>query len=282
MDPRRRALLFLSVWLLGASGMAASLAWSLRPLAPVAQRPIELPAALPFEMVLPNDVAGVREPAALPAAEADLADGELVVGVTEGGHSRAYPVQALSHGPPSHVVNDVLDGVPVSVTHCDLYHCTRAFTGGAPGEPLDLAVGGVTRGGLILRAGGHSYRQDSGAPLSAGDPPFPYAPHPAATETWGEWRHEHPDTDVYVAVPEEATPPPSDAVPSPLPFDLPAALAALASVVSVGIAPLLIGCVTVLAHLLLAYLFSPVRRLTAPPGPPPEATGASCPPNPPR
>src|SRR5579885_2361702 len=213
MTLRRPALRFLPLWLLGLSGVALSLGWSFWPTITAAVWPAaprsELPATLPFEIELPNDVAGVREPPARPAAEAGLADGEPVVGVTEGGRSRAYRLQALSREPASHVVNDVLGGVPVSVTHCGLYHCTRAFTGGTPGEPLDLAFGGVTRDGLILRSGGHSYRQDSGAPLDATGAPLPYRAEDEELTTWGQWRHEHPDTDVYVdPPPTEQSPPP--------------------------------------------------------------------------
>ena len=50
-----------------------------------------------------------------------------VIGVTAGGRHRAYLVRALSLGAKSHIVNDVVGGVPVSVTYCDIYTCTRLF-----------------------------------------------------------------------------------------------------------------------------------------------------------
>ncbi len=273
MGLHSRSFLFLALWLLGASAMALSLAWPFWPAsppeAPAADRAPEAPMPPPIEMELAEAVPGVRQPPARPAAEADLADDEPVVGVTEGGRSRAYALRALSHSGASHVVNDVLGDVPVSVTYCDLYHCTRIYTGGTPDEPLDLAVGGVKQGGLILRAGGHAYRQDSGAPLDPNDPPFPYDLHAGALQTWGEWRHAHPDTDVYLGAAGTEPKPEAVAVPEPPSGTEPKAVKAvppdgvaelLASALYVGAAPLLIGCATLLLHVLLAYHLAPRRQ----------------------
>jgi hypothetical protein len=170
----------------------------------------------------------------------------------------------MSFTPSSHVINDVLGGVPVSVTYCDRYHCTRVFTGDTAGDPLDLSVSGVKQGGLILRAGGHSYLQDSGAPLSPDDPAFPYLAHDAVVQTWGEWRRAHPDTDVYLgteasnpAPPPTPAPPTAGTKPKPEPPSLLSLW--LAPAVYVGAVPLGIGCVTLLLHVLLAYVLGPRR-----------------------
>jgi hypothetical protein len=158
------------------------------------------------------DVPGVRQPPAAPAAEADLGDGEPVIGVTAGGRSRAYSVAALSRGPASHVINDLLGGLPVTVTYCDLTGCSRVFTAGAGGEPLGLIQGGFRAGGMVVKLDGRSYRQDTGAPLDAdGGPALPYRTLPAEETTWAEWRHAHPDTELSVPqeLPEEFRPPPT-------------------------------------------------------------------------
>jgi hypothetical protein len=144
------------------------------------------------------DVPGIREPRAVPAADAGLGDDEPVVGVQAGGRARAYRVGALSMGQATHVVNDVLGGVPVSVTYCNMHHCARTFTGAAAGGPLALSQGGLVTGSMVLRAGGRRYRQDSGAALDPDAPPFPYAAYPREETTWGQWRRAHPDSDVYL------------------------------------------------------------------------------------
>lgn len=267
LHPRRR--LFVALWLLGISAMALSLLWSFwlagqrnaPPGDPFAPRPGGMPTPPPFEMTLSDEVAGLRDPRVCPAAEADLEDDEPVVGVLAGGRARAYVLKAMSYNPSYHVINDTLGGVPVSITHCDVYHCTRVFTDGTPGKPLDLGLRGVKQGGLILRTGGHSYHQDSAEPLNPDDPPFPYDGHEAALLTWGEWRHDHPDTDVFPGpAASEPAPPPApapDADSRPLSPDPPPEW--LASALDFGAAPVGIACVTLLLHVLLAWLLGPAR-----------------------
>ena len=184
MVPHPRRRLFLALWLLGISGIAASLAWSLWPVNyregpagdPFAVGPGGKPTPPPFEMELANPVPGTRTPPARPAAGAALADDQMVVGVTAGGHSRAYALKAMSFSAPSHVINDVLGGVPVSVTFCDRYHCTRVFTGDTPGEPLELGVDGVKQGGLDPEGGGTLLSPGLGRAAEAGRPALPVPP----------------------------------------------------------------------------------------------------------
>jgi hypothetical protein len=140
---------------------------------------------------------GIRQPRAFSAGEVALEDSEAVIGVTEGGHSRAYLVSALANR-AKHVVNDVLGGIPVSVTYCSLRNCVRVFQAFASHEPLDLSVGGLQNHRLVLKSGGHAYLQESGAPLDLQSPAFPYEAHPWELTSWGAWRKRHPETDVYV------------------------------------------------------------------------------------
>jgi hypothetical protein len=154
--PHWLAPAFLVLWLLGTSAAALSAAvtqWS-------TEASLRAIKGVDFKrsMTLP----GIREPTALLASQAvALADYDPVVGVSASSQHRAYLVRALAQGPKSHIVNDVLGGMPVSVTHCNLHVCTRVFTGGVPGEPLDLSQGGLEAGSMVLRAGGHRDRQDS-------------------------------------------------------------------------------------------------------------------------
>jgi hypothetical protein len=139
----------------------------------------------------------VTGPPAVPAAQAGLADDEPVVGVVAGGKARAYRRDALKMI-AYHVVNDVVGGVPVTVTHCDRTRCTRAFTTHG-GRALRLRVAGY-RDGLLLKLDGQTYRQEDGRPVAgSADGPVPFEPFPAAELTWREWRAAHPDTDVVVS-----------------------------------------------------------------------------------
>jgi Protein of unknown function (DUF3179) len=142
---------------------------------------------------------GVALPAVVPAAAAELADDEPVIGVVVRGKPRAYRVKALASS-TGHVVNDLLAGAPVTVTHCDRTGCTRVF-GGDGTEALAVMTGGYS-GGLLLRVGGRFYHQVDGRPLD--DPAGAALPYQAVEfrqVPWKEWRAAHPDTDVYVGEP---------------------------------------------------------------------------------
>ena len=143
----------------------------------------------------------VRQPAVVSAEEAGLKDDDEVIGVSAEGRHRAYLLSALL---PlgGHVVNDLVGEVPVTVAYCDRSDCTKVFTSPSGAPAHNMTVGGWDNrfGGqaLLLRIGFSRYRQDN-QELVAGDvKPFPYAPSDFVRTTWGRWRQEHPDTDVYL------------------------------------------------------------------------------------
>jgi hypothetical protein len=167
------------------------------------------------------DAPVVCQPSTLPADKAAQDDDTPVIGVLAKGHARAYLLEAFECGPSSHIVNDVLGGVPVSVTHCDISGCTRVFTGATPGRPLALSVAGRRDSRLVLKFDRHLYRQETAEPLDHGAAPFPHRPYPAELTAWGVWRQAHPETDVYMGSIDEPTPAeaggPSRFTPSKLP-----------------------------------------------------------------
>jgi hypothetical protein len=152
------------------------------------------------------DVPAIVQPPALPAAKASLDDDTPVIGVLASGRARAYLLEAFERGPASHIVNDVLGDVPISVTHCDLSGCTRLFTSDTPGRPLKLSGGGRRGHWLVLKFDGRLYRQETSQPLDAEGAAFPYSEYPAELTDWGVWRKEHPETDIYLGTADERTP----------------------------------------------------------------------------
>jgi hypothetical protein len=151
----------------------------------------------------------IQKPATVPADRAGLDDDAEVIGVSAGGRHRAYAVAALARV-EYHVINDVVGGVPVTVTFCERLNCVRAFTVKGGTVPLDVRVGGWTPehgGGMLLLIGKFRYRQDSGAAFrDAAAGIFPYDPAPYARTTWKAWRARHPDTDVFVGGRKQAGP----------------------------------------------------------------------------
>jgi hypothetical protein len=144
--------------------------------------------------------AGLRPPApGVPAASAPVPDHAKVLGVSVGGKHRAYPLLALSRGPENHIVNDRVGDAPITVTFCDLCDCAQVLTGDA-GERgrLDVTAAGVDATGMFLEVDGRQYHQDSLQPVSPESPAFPYRRYPFERTTWGRWKAEHPDTDVFL------------------------------------------------------------------------------------
>jgi hypothetical protein len=164
-----------------------------------------------FEKKHPLDYAllikpAVQTPETRPASEVDIPDDAVVIGVEAGGRHRAYLLEALVR-PQSHVINDLLGGIPVTVSYCDMTESIVVHSDPNGNQPLEIAVGGwqghyvagKPQGGMLLRLGSSWYRQDTGLqPLNPGDPPFPYPKSDFTRTTWKEWSYEHKDTDVFV------------------------------------------------------------------------------------
>ena len=141
---------------------------------------------------------GLTQPPTFGPTEAEVAgavaDDEAVIGVAVDGETRAYPVSALSDR-SRHVVNDVVAGVPVTVTYCDIDDRARGFTG--PGaSPLPIGLRGLRDDRMVLRCEGVLYLQETGEAVDApaGTPPLPFADLPLSRTTWGAWKQQHPES----------------------------------------------------------------------------------------
>jgi hypothetical protein len=131
------------------------------------------------------------------AVEADIPDDAQVIGIVCDGRARAYSLAAMSLM-TKHIVNDVIDTSPITVTYCDRLDCVRVFEGEAnSGKPLAVNLMGY-REGLLLQVGGQIYEQESGRSLTSGNGAvIPLAAHPYQRTTWKEWKAVHPTTDIF-------------------------------------------------------------------------------------
>lgn len=141
---------------------------------------------------------GTSRPPTVKAADAGLADDELVIGVLAKGKPRAYRRSALA-GMTHHVVNDVVGDTPVTVAHCDRSGCSRVYTSNGT-EPLRLMTGGYLNG-MLVYLDGVFYELESGRSPDPTAGSIPYLSFGFEEMTWGKWRAAHPDTDVYVGSP---------------------------------------------------------------------------------
>ena len=159
----------------------------------------------PPEPFAPIEGGGLTRPPTSTAEESGMRDEDEVIGVEIGGRARAYRLSAMSSR-TSHVVNDLLGGVPVTVTYCDMSDCVRAYTDPRGTAPLGLTVGGlyVDNGpGMVLKLDGVNYLQKSGRSIrpgsgsSLGSATIPFDLIEPTRTTWKEWVRRHPETDVY-------------------------------------------------------------------------------------
>jgi hypothetical protein len=144
----------------------------------------------------PLHVEGINSPLLKRSSEVRLSDDSMVIGVTQLGKYRAYPVLSLS-GMMDNVVNDFvpdqdgLGGCPVTVTYCSMTKCVRVFTGNPADGMKHLGLGtlGLLDGGLALRWQGSQFKQNDQID-GLTDLPFELT-------TWGEWKSKHPETEVF-------------------------------------------------------------------------------------
>lgn len=141
---------------------------------------------------------GLRMPATVKAQDADIKDDESVIGVSAGGKYRAYRVKAMV-SVATHVINDLIGEVPVTVTYDEHADKSQVFTCDKMGRPMDVEMRGYYNG-MLIRNDGQMIRQDTGRrmaqPGEEGEQVLTLYPH---TRTdWKTWRTTFPDTDAYV------------------------------------------------------------------------------------
>jgi hypothetical protein len=174
------------------------------------------------------DLPGISTPRSYPAGQVRVSEDDEVIGITVGAKHRAYLVRALD-AITCHVINDLVDRHPVTVTYCNRTDCAKVFKGVVEGVPLAIGIGGWKsyrlgkdakaivppqfhpekrdrvwagedrgRGSLMLMIDGHRYFQDTGRPADPAAGPLPYREVDITRTTWAEWQKAHPGTDIYM------------------------------------------------------------------------------------
>lgn len=161
-------------------------------------------STVPPEPFFQREAPGLIQPPTSSAQGSGMRDEDEVIGVEIGGRARAYRIAALGDR-ANHVVNDMIGGVPVTVTYCNITKCVRVYTDPQGTAPLGLSVGGlaIDKGQqMVLKFEGHFYFQKSGKPieLGSGQAAIPYDLIEPTRTTWKEWVGRHPDTEVYTGI----------------------------------------------------------------------------------
>lgn len=140
----------------------------------------------------------IDDPKMVAAKEADfLDDNDYVLGVSEGGFSKAYPTRYIWF---HHIVNDTIgkpgQEVPIAVTYCSVCNTGIRYNTRSHGKTLKLDFFGLYNGvvclcereteGVFLQVDGRIVN----GPLMGTQLPF----GSLLDTTWGAWKKLHPDT----------------------------------------------------------------------------------------
>ena len=139
------------------------------------------------------DVAG-REAQVAPS-HFGISDEEPVIGLILNGRPRAYLIHSFEvHGPAmpedlaGHVLMDATGGETLCVTYCDRTRIARVLRSGTQASQMpEVRVGGWDRGLMLLVAGVRHRQDDQAIPLQ--DVEFQIM-------KWGEWRRQHPQSEL--------------------------------------------------------------------------------------
>jgi len=155
----------------------------------------------PRRMDLIKDVAGLVNPQFTAASDVQLDGDEVVIGIAAFGEAKAYLRSSLSARPENHLVHDVLGGIKVTVTHCDISGCTRIFRETPGHDLLELRCGGLTAKKRMLTAEKEMALMVGDRRLPHSSQEIPFDELPFVVTTWGEWHKTHPDSPVFIRPP---------------------------------------------------------------------------------
>ena len=163
------------------------------------QNKVEISDQVPVMTWRKIDLPGIVQPPTVPADVARLNEDEEIIGIVVDGKARAYRLKALLD-PQQHIINDLIDGLPLTVAHCDVTNCTRVYAGRRGEQPLDVAQAGLWNSDMIVKIQGVYYRHRTGEPAGndANAPALPCQAYTFQRMPWKQWREEHPQTNIYL------------------------------------------------------------------------------------
>ncbi|MGH3087573.1 MAG: DUF3179 domain-containing protein [Rubrobacteraceae bacterium] len=130
------------------------------------------------------------------AADGWLEPQEPVILLRYEGEARAYPLQVITW---HEIVNDEVDGAPITVTFCPLCNTAIAFEGEMEDEELTFGTTGRLRSSNLImydRQTESWWRQATGEAIAGELTGSELTTVPAPIVSWGDFRSTHPDGEV--------------------------------------------------------------------------------------
>jgi hypothetical protein len=146
----------------------------------------------------PRDgIPAIDQPRFIPAAEADfLQDEDVVISITSGDMTRAYPLRILVW---HEIVNDKFGGRAIAVTYCPLCGTAMVFDRAIGGRTLSFGVSGLLYQSDVLMYDRQTDSLWSQLKIQAVSGPLAGTPLvwlPSEHMTWAAWRKAHPEGEV--------------------------------------------------------------------------------------
>lgn len=140
----------------------------------------------------PDGIPSIDEPRFVSAGDADLDDGDLVIGFHHEGEARAYPQRIMVY---HEIVNDRVGGLNVAVTYCPLTATAQGFKRG----DTTLGVSGqLLNSNLVMfdRESGSFFAQIAATGLTGEHRGRTLDEVDLTWTTWERWRAAYPHTTV--------------------------------------------------------------------------------------
>lgn len=145
----------------------------------------------------PRDgIPSIDEPKFVQAQQADLQDGDLVLGLEINGDARAYPLDILVW---HEIVNDEVGGEPVAVTYCPLCFTNQVFKRTIEGEVVEFGTSGkLYNSNLVMydRSTESYWSQALGQAIVGERTGYLLERVPFDVAYWKDWKSINPHTKV--------------------------------------------------------------------------------------
>ena len=149
----------------------------------------------------PMPYTAIHQPAFVAASAATfLQDDDIVLGVTNGNVTRAYPAADLAqHG----AVSDTMPDGPISVTFCGVCNTGVVFRADVKGRTLRFQYDRMVGANEVQKdlETGTSWQQATGEAIDGPLKGTRLTLYPVVRTTWAEWRRRYPNTQVLQPLP---------------------------------------------------------------------------------
>lgn len=144
----------------------------------------------------PKDgIPAIHNPEFIPRSEANLKANDKVLGISMNGHAKAYPINILNY---HELVNDEIDGKPITVSFCPLCGTGIVFKAGdASGGRMHFGVSGLLYNSDLLMYDHETeslWTQIEGRAISGPLKGTKLERIPVEHTYWFHWQQRHPDT----------------------------------------------------------------------------------------